>query len=150
MSEKESTKWRGYIRTSSGFSLRDQNCSESSCGWQALPAAPDGLRPSKETRVLKKWPPHEEWHCRSYARSLILAGKTAPMHGFCASNKQEYQIISHIPSGIRFKPGVAESPPQSEFMKWKNVVWVGFSVLEGLVNASRPQLDHCKRGSYMN
>lgn len=81
--------------------------------------------------LLAQW----EQLCRSYARHVILAEKTAPTNSF---NKQENGIISNIPFGIKFKPGVAESPPQSEFVKRKNVVQVGFSVL------ARPQLERCK------
>ena len=90
-----------------------------------------------------------EWHCGSYARHVILAGYTALANGFNASNKQEYWIISDIPFTIKFKPGVAESPPWSEFMKWKNVVWVGLSVLARPVNASRPQLEHCNESLHL-
>jgi len=59
-------------------------------------------------------------------------------------NTQEHWTISDAPFGAKFKSGVAESPLESEFVKWKNVVRVGFSVLARPVNASRPQLEHCK------
>lgn len=81
------------------------------------------LKASKETEVLKKWPLHAEWHCRSYASHVILARQTAPMSGCRSCNKQEYWVIFHILLGIGFKPGADDSPLQSEFMK-RGMHWV--------------------------
>lgn len=146
MSGKENTKQRGYRRSGSEFP-KTPGCSEGSMSLTRA-ACPGGTGDAAKgfqrgqgcwrNDLLVQW----ECHCGSYATHAILA------NGFSASNKQEW-IISDTPLRIKFKPGAAESPSQSEFMKWKNVVWVGYSVLARPVNTSRPQLEHCNKSLHL-